>query len=88
MIIDPPSFADYLALKAEIAELKARLKRKDNLIEKLRRKSGIKARTSKTEVIKMLVDGRSVDDVAASIGCKKSTVYRIRKQIGIGNNAA
>ena len=87
VITDVPSFPDYLSLKAEILALKAKCRQKDKVIERLRRKCGVKSRTSKTEVIKMLVDGHSVDAIASAICCKKSTVYRIRKQIGLSEKA-
>ena len=87
-----PSFSDYCSLKAKITELESELNAlrkvcrvKDSTIERLRRKCGVKTRTSKTDVIEMLCAGASTDEILLKIGCSKSTINRAKNELkGVG----
>lgn len=86
--LDMPSLADCVALRSRIIELEhevARLKRlqltKDSMIEKLRRKCGVKPRTSKKQVMEMLMEGASASEIIEKIGCSKSSIVRAKSEL-------
>lgn len=83
-----PSLADCVALRSRIIELEhevARLKRlqltKDSMIEKLRRKCGVKPRISKTQVMEMVMAGASASEIIEKIGCSKSSIVRAKGEL-------
>jgi CRP-like cAMP-binding protein len=86
--LDMPSLGDAIGLKRKILELEKEVKRlktlqmrKDSLIEKLRRKCGVKQRTSKTQVMEMVMGGASAAEIMAKIGCSRSSVVRARSEL-------
>lgn len=85
-MIDMPSFDDYLALKARVKKLEAKILNLNNTVCELRQRVGIKPRNRKSAVIAGIENGMKNADIARSVGVSPGYVWIVRNEINGASN--